>query len=202
MRTADFVLGKPFGGAFSFLELEIGNLLTNGCFFGVGIMMWSLTSRGYSKLSMITATICIVSGVIATASSARYKYIDQGGPERDMLIVPLIWLSSIGCIAACAYWNRKLCVLFSYFSRPLRTIGLATYPLYLVHQISGRAIMEMASTYVGAKLSFIIALSSALAIAWAIVYLERYPKIIISRLLSVSLQKVVPLRLLKPERRL
>jgi peptidoglycan/LPS O-acetylase OafA/YrhL len=199
-RAADFVLGKPFGGVFSFLESEIGNLLTNGCYFGLGIMVWKLSSSGYSKMRMLTAIICIVAGIIATVSSARYKFIDQAGPKHDMLVTPLIWLVAVGCIAASAYWNKNISVILAHFRAPLRTIGLATYPLYLVHEVFGIAIMEATSPYVGAKISFAIALFFALLIAWAVVYLEVYPKIMISRFLSVLLPTFFPVGSFKPKR--
>ena len=80
-RAADFVLGKHFSGVFSFLELEICSLLTTGCYFGLGIMLWSLSSSGCSKMRISTAIICIIAGIIATSSSARYIFIDQGGPN-------------------------------------------------------------------------------------------------------------------------
>jgi exopolysaccharide production protein ExoZ len=184
-RAGDFAFGKPFGGFFMYLELQIGNLVVAGCYFGLGIMIWSLAVQGFGKLRISTAIVCLVAGVIATLSSARFKCIDEDGPIRDVAVVPLIWLFAVGCIAISAYWSETISLRLARFSSPLRTAGLVTYPLYLVHQVLGIAIMDATSALVGGIMSLIIALCSVLIIAWSAVRLERYPRLGISHFLDL-----------------
>jgi peptidoglycan/LPS O-acetylase OafA/YrhL len=179
-RSVDFVSGRHLSEVFSYLEVEIGNLLTSGCYFALGIMLWSFTIDGYRKKRILMALLCLVAGIIATEASARYRFISLGSPHRDLIVVPLVWLLSVFCIAASAHWNQRLSAGFSRL--PLRSIGLATYPLYLVHEVFGEAVMRTSVAYLGAKGAFALAMLLVLFVAWAVVKLEWYPRQLIIRL--------------------
>jgi peptidoglycan/LPS O-acetylase OafA/YrhL len=178
-RVIDFATGKYFSDLFSTGE-EVGGLLTNGCYFSLGIMMWSFTVAGYGKRRVLISLVCIISGLTATTASARYQHLQQGGPAHDMVIVPLVWLIAVCCIAASAHWNDQIYTRFRHWRKRMRLIGLATYPLYLVHQVFGQEIMRHTVDYVGPQISFWGTLILVLLIAWAIIYIERIPRMFLA----------------------
>lgn len=120
------VVGRIFAlGSFQFLPLYYG------CFFGLGIAIW-LGHRGMA-LPPVYLAIAVVGGLIEISAKA-YVEVESSrhlAAWRNLafLLPAAVWLGSVLlCFRAKpigAHRHRQIAVA--------RSLGLATYPLYLIH---------------------------------------------------------------------
>jgi peptidoglycan/LPS O-acetylase OafA/YrhL len=158
LRGVNSFVGRPVD--FNLIENYSGYLLLahDGVFFALGMLF---QQRRYD----IASVVFVVSGFVAVAT--RSHALAPGTPGSFMT-APLVWLVAIGLIAGSVFnnefirrWTRWL---------PTRTIGLMTYPLYLIHMDIGRQIMLR--TGVGEPASFFIGLVTVFLLALAILPFE------------------------------
>ena len=109
-------------------------LVVHGGEFAAGVFLFGLLYRGFTWLRAIGMFVSLLGGSIETT---------QGRPfGADALLPLLLWWVAIAVIAASVVFNDRLTGLFGERVRALaRHAGLATYPLYLIHQILGAALM-------------------------------------------------------------
>jgi peptidoglycan/LPS O-acetylase OafA/YrhL len=131
--------------------------------------------NGLSKLRLAVLGLCVLGGVICIIAGARYKIITGDGPEIDIVVAPAVWMIAVCTIAASVFWNDAISRLVTNWQSQIRIVGLATYPLYLVHQNVGLAIMKSVLR-VGAPIALAIALVCVLGGSLLVVYLERFPR--------------------------
>jgi peptidoglycan/LPS O-acetylase OafA/YrhL len=177
LRLTDYSTGRHFELAFAFFETGLGNLflLTSGCFFALGIILYSVQQDGLSKLKLGVMTLCILGGLICIVAGARYRFIVGEGPQINLVIAPAVWMIAVCTIAASVFWNDALLRFAGNWQNPIRIVGLATYPLYLLHHNVGLAIIKVAQP-VGALTALVFALVCVLSGSFLVVYLERFPR--------------------------
>jgi peptidoglycan/LPS O-acetylase OafA/YrhL len=153
-------------------ELESLNvvLVRHGCMFALGIWIWLSTVR---RLSVAEYTGVAVA-ILATAAEIRltgHKFLPREVLGEGYVFTPIaVWFV---VVAAIAYFmtgtaSRRLPRLAGF-----RTLGLMTYPLYLVHDISGRAlILLLLSLGVGKWAALAAGFSPILLLSFAILRLE------------------------------
>lgn len=156
LRAANVIAGKPLD--FTLLENNEGYLLLlhDGIFFAFGML---LQQRRYG----IAAAGFLVAGFVAI--TARSHALANPGP---FTAAPLIWLASTMLIVCSAFYNRHVSRWVKYL--PTRTIGLMTYPLYLVHAEIGRAVMRW-SPFDAAE-SLLLGLGAVILVSLAVLPLE------------------------------
>jgi len=133
------VIRPELGGLVSNRALQL-MLVVHGSDFAVGIFLWGLLFEGVSRLRVAG----LMSGLI-------------GGGIEVFYWVPLpqyriwgvaIWLLSIAAIAASVRFNDRLQVRLSDRALALiRNAGLTTYPLYLLHDLIGAALMKQLAAF-------------------------------------------------------
>lgn len=133
----------------------------HGVFFSLGIAIWLIWMRGLSLGRLLIATIASASGIIEIAS------IGHGGQRADMeaVLAVLTWVLAV--IAICVsliYPDRG--------NRFTRTLGLMTYPLYLIHNVMGVVILRV-TPWTGKYLAFGIAFLACVLASWLVVRCER-----------------------------
>src|SRR5690606_61909 len=63
------------------------------------------------------------------------------------LIALVVWCCGVGAIAASVHWDDIISrVLLKPYSDGIRVLGLATYPIYLLHDVFGAAVMRWLRT--------------------------------------------------------
>ena len=132
------------------IETQLGylTLWNNGCLFALGIMLWA-------RRWLIASAFAVVSLCAVAATS-------KGLALGHMWEAPLIWLVALALIVASVVWRRELEPL-----APLaRTIGLMTYPLYLIHAEVGGAVLDRTN-------SILAALAVSILAAFIVLPLER-----------------------------
>ncbi len=145
------------------------SLVAYGCFFSIGAMTYVVFRQGRSLGRVLAMALCMVAGLI----EIKYKTVNANsvfhGVQADQLaLVPqmvfgvatLLILVSMRGVASVG--NRAAYLI--------RMIGLATYPLYLFHQIVGAAIMKLVLAHGGSKytalgLAICLCVAGSIAIA-------------------------------------
>jgi exopolysaccharide production protein ExoZ len=112
-------------------------MLTYGCHFALGGLMWLCLRRGitYWRIALIFLCLAAASGQIVVTAS-------HTSPQGEKFISLLIWVACVGAILASVLGNRIAWGLFGNYAKVIRLIGLATYPLYLLHDNIGRMMIN------------------------------------------------------------
>jgi peptidoglycan/LPS O-acetylase OafA/YrhL len=145
------------GDVISRMNLTLAN---HGCFFALGIWIWCAAGRPLKYFEIAGIMLAIGTGILQI-----YLYASKYNPYPEMIWLSepiLIWLVSVAAI-----------VLFSRVqlapSKLLRRLGLMTYPLYLVHNVLGRAIeSRLLNVGVNRWIALAVAASTVIAISWVV----------------------------------
>jgi peptidoglycan/LPS O-acetylase OafA/YrhL len=142
-------------------------LIVHGCEFAVGVFLWGLLFQGSSPLRIVGLVVGLVGGSIEV-----WHWVPTPG---DGPLAAALWLASVVAITCSVIFNERLKhklvekgVTFA------RNMGLATYPLYLLHDLVGAALMKnlaIIGVPDGAGLAIALIVVSAAAYLIA-VYLE------------------------------
>ena len=160
-------------------------LLTHGCYFALGILLhrWHGGQRGPWTIAMfILMAVPALLQIIVRNGSTAYGI----GTAIDWKVAVSIFLLAFGVVALSPTIQPALERVLP--RRPVLLLGLATYPLYLIHQTVGLVmivtLVRWGMPYVAAALTALVCLTAlALAIAaWA----EPWLRALMSRALPFS----------------
>ena len=144
-------------------------LVQHGCFFALGVLVWAILDRGLTPLRMVVAAVMGATCLIEVAGHAS-------GHARALGIVsgPTLPLAIFVVAVAILFGARRFEPLVGRWGPMLGTLGLMTYPLYLVHQLAGYVVIgALMRAGVGADAARVAALGLALAVAlWIVRYAE------------------------------
>lgn len=114
-------------------------LLRHGMYFSLGYFIWSAMATGWTRIKIVLIAILLTGGafpiLVSADKLARAPGVGSGW-------IPLgVWLAAVAImIASVVLASRQR-------SRPQRRwltlLGMATYPLYLLHYIAGAALMAV-----------------------------------------------------------
>jgi peptidoglycan/LPS O-acetylase OafA/YrhL len=147
-------------------------LVHHGMFFAVGVFIWAGVHRGWTPMRL-TITV-------ASAAGGTLSLLESGGEMRHLYAVPggaalpaIIWLLAIGLIVVSIYADRAISDRLSpRVLRSIQVIGLATYPLYLLHDVVGAATMrEIAEFGLPEGVALTAAVGSMIALSVAVTLL-------------------------------
>ena len=143
-------------------------LVHHGVFFALGVFLWLTLVKGQARANLIWIALLLVAGCTQiVAENARANA--QLHVDNSALAPCATWLAAMAfmvwSVRANGLWHR----LPGAARGAIRTAGMMTFPLYLVHQVAGGAIM--AALFLGgwnrwAALAATVAL--ALAASWLI----------------------------------
>jgi peptidoglycan/LPS O-acetylase OafA/YrhL len=102
-------------------------LLYDGNLFALGGLIWLSSKRDWPLMAL-----CIVSAVIHIADAQAWQAVKA---ESSVVVPIIVWLVCVAGIFA----STRLNIAIPY----ARTVGLATYPLYLLHDNLGPAAMRV-----------------------------------------------------------
>jgi peptidoglycan/LPS O-acetylase OafA/YrhL len=184
LRTLDFLTGSSFQDSFRIIDDWPVRLIpiTNGCHFGLGILLWAATVQGWSKFRITMALTAIGTGIVAIAALARYNET-VGTSAAPILIAPAVWVFAVALIFLSTLRNNQISKAMGPWNSRIRTLGLMTYPLYLVHHQVGGAIMKYLQ-FMGAYSALLIASASMMITAYLVVLCERPIRRLLRRILE------------------
>ncbi len=107
-----------------------------GVFFAVGLMIWLVSVYGWTLQRMISFSSFIAAGIIEIAVETMKSSFWTG--YHESAVVPIaLWLGAMLSIGMSIKYNTVMERLFKRRRNLIRTIGLITYPLYLIHEPAG-----------------------------------------------------------------
>ena len=143
-------------------------LVHHGCFFALGVLLWLMRFKAVTPARLGFAAVFLAGGVLEIMSSVDVHAIKV---EAAMPYAPPIVIF-LGAMALMA-WSLRLDLSWSGWRR----IGLMTYPLYLLHDVVGAAMIgAMMRAGVPYPLSIAVAGATMIAASW-LVAIEAEPRI-------------------------
>ncbi len=169
-------------------------LINHGCYFALGIFLWLATikKRGADNLWWAVAALgaCSLQIMKAVDYNRRMPWFDAASLDAASSYVLAIAVWSLGMAAmwAVVHWNDAVARRVGPIgARAVRFVGLATYPLYLVHYVFS-GVVAFVALRLGAPLwlAILLCILAALAFSGGVAVAERQLRRFLSRVLSVS----------------
>ncbi len=121
-------------------------LLTHGCHFAIGVLLWSAVRNGLTAPRLAGLAVCLTGGLLQIRYDAGFVGAllgVDGSPATPWLLYAVFML--LFCLSIRA--NTALTEALPRLGRRFRDLGLATYPLYLLHTFVGGVAMRFLSAY-------------------------------------------------------
>jgi len=136
-KIANNLAGRPFDPLFLSIENNTGYLLLLhfGCYFALGMMLWFRRWILAAGLSLV----CLFALVVRS-----HAIMPNFGPGvAHWIVPPLVWLVCLALIVASIIWQEAIMQRFGKHASAFATVGLMTYPLYLIHSELGRTLIPL-----------------------------------------------------------
>ena len=159
--------GDPYG------RLTQLFMLQHGCYFALGILLSIIDRRGLSAGRIVLGMVCLVPAWLQIGASTLAE--KPGFGLEAFAIWPFIaWIIAIGLIVASLRWKSEFGAAIGHHGPVVRNIGLATYPLYLIHMhVGGPVLVEALAFGLPAWMALSGAYIVSVVVAWIIaVHLE------------------------------
>lgn len=108
-------------------------LMQHGCYFALGIMIWLAMHLGITKIRAAVVLWLLVVGVAAICGESL-KAFAWTGNWHNPAAPALIWLAGVGILIGSIKYNGRVTRIVAARERWIKSLGMATYPLYLIHQ--------------------------------------------------------------------
>ena len=137
-----FWLHDPPASDFGIQNVLLGR---HGCFFALGIFAWlwsaSSVRPGHIGWAAVALTLCLIEIVCRSFQQSQLDQISNVQFQHAAVLASLVWLTAFAGMAASLRYGDAISKLPPPVRRILRTMGLATYPLYLLHEQVGNLII-------------------------------------------------------------
>jgi peptidoglycan/LPS O-acetylase OafA/YrhL len=148
-------------------------LLRHGVYFAIGIFMWLWSEGLLTRTGVAAGILCFaVAPLEITCRTAEILALMPVSVDLlSVWPVPVtVWLAFCGLIAASTFWRAKILRAPPLLLKYVRLAGLLSYPLYLIHEIAGKAaraiLIDVGFPYlVSAVGALLVAVLIALAVA-------------------------------------
>ena len=122
-------------------------LLVHGCFFGLGVFLYETLHYGRTWPRILALAVCLP-GCIAEV----FHY--------HVVMSDIVWVAGMIFLVGSVLLNEQaLRVTGPKGAAVVRTIGLMTYPLYLVHDQVGNILIEWLHTSAGVRYGWALAIT-------------------------------------------
>lgn len=150
------------------IVLRSYTLIPHGCYFALGVLMWECLLRRTEWKWLIAIVVCIAGGVLEIRYRAGITATYLLGPVPWTTAVA-IWLASLIVIVFATLHNRQVQqALGAHGVRLFRTMGLVTYPLYLVHNRIGIELTLKFAQYLGFRLALTLSVLLVVTLAYVL----------------------------------
>jgi peptidoglycan/LPS O-acetylase OafA/YrhL len=121
-------------------------LLQHGCFFAFGGLLWLIYA---DRLTVFRVAICafVLSGclveiVVKSMATANHMHV-----AISPVAAVGVWSAAMAVLVVSLPLNKAINARIGPAGSALRTLGLATYPLYLLHDVAGAVAMSALVTH-------------------------------------------------------
>ena len=120
-------------------------LVQHGCFFALGVLLWSQLLKQGSRVAWLVAAIFTTTCLLQIVAQHDLA-VEKIGLAASVWPPLVTWLCAILWVVLSVRYNAQL---FSgkHLHRTLRRIGLLTYPLYLNHQVLGCLLLGILASF-------------------------------------------------------
>ncbi len=151
-------------------------LLNHGCFFALGIWLFTSANRQLTAHEWLAVAVTVLSGFAEIYYFASYLLTDIPVISGQSPFVPVaVWAAAVLLMAVAADRARRSTGTASpdaaghSRTHVLRTLGLITYPLYLIHNVVGSAIIRvLVDAGLNDALAVAMGLSLVVLVCWFI----------------------------------
>lgn len=141
-----------------------------GCMFAVGIFLWMMCTRRMAVAHYALLASCFVAALSEVYLHAGEFLKGSPGLAVQTKLSPMaVFAVSVLAIWVLATAGDKLSPSSSAVRSLLRTLGLMTYPLYLLHDIVGASMMRLfISIGAGQWAALALALLASMGLSWIV----------------------------------
>ncbi|MBP2200323.1 acyltransferase family protein [Pantoea cypripedii] len=160
------------------------SLIVNACEFGFGYFLYGLLYNGLTKIRCYGIVCGLVGSCILVFHSLH---------GTDSYLGVFLWLLSSLFIYLSVEFNEYVAeVIGKGGGKIVRILGLSTYPLYLIHQLVGSALMGKLSSFGISQTNCLIsALSAMFVLSLAIsIFIEPKLRLIITPVVEKTMNKI------------
>jgi exopolysaccharide production protein ExoZ len=122
------------------------SMLRFGCYFALGGLIRETLSEGWSYGRAAFLAISLATGAIEIAFTGS-NWVPDGGvswlPHAQKLVPLALWLGTVAAMVVSLKTNSAAWRQFALAGPTIRLLGLATYPIYLLHDPIGNALKLM-----------------------------------------------------------
>lgn len=148
-------------------------LIPHGCFFAEGEFLWLCLFKRPTRGRIAVMAFCAVGGITETLNhailglEAAFNSSHPGWPYHPA-IPCLAWIISVVALYLSVRKNDWISNLFGKRAGWLRQAGLLTYPLYLLHQSIGFAMISGLRSHVSDSASLLIACATIMMLSFCV----------------------------------
>jgi peptidoglycan/LPS O-acetylase OafA/YrhL len=141
-------------------------LIQHGVFFAFGVLLWSHFLKQPSRGQLAWLALFAIGGCLQIAGESALK-LEKTGLAFSPLTPCLIWLSAMVFFWIAVANNARAQQLPAWCLQLLRRLGLMTYPLYLLHNVTGGALLgAFVDAGVPTDLALLGTVAVVLALSW------------------------------------
>jgi peptidoglycan/LPS O-acetylase OafA/YrhL len=141
-------------------------LIRHGIYFCIGVLLYIVSQNGLTARRTAVLALCVLAAYpeIADITSTRSSLVGQSLPP---LVPYMVFVGSLICLAASIYYNTYLAAALHRWrlQSASRLAGLTTYPLYLLHNVVGAALLSVAATALVLPLALTVSMSLIVLLA-------------------------------------
>ncbi|MEJ0058909.1 MAG: acyltransferase [Terricaulis sp.] len=116
------------------------SLLRHGVFFAMGVTIWACVRHGFTPWRLGFFVLMMI-GAWREIDLTALTFLADMQLLKGVLAPQLLFSAAVLMIVTSVFANRAFAG--SWLVAPLRTLGFATYPLYLFHQLVGTEFMKL-----------------------------------------------------------
>jgi peptidoglycan/LPS O-acetylase OafA/YrhL len=169
VSTMYWLPGSPLAAVLNLLPERVQQLLLirHGMFFALGVFLWlHLVKREGRNLEW--CVLFCVGGCLQIAHQTVEWNIGCN-KHYSPLVGCAIWLLSVGAIVASVRFNHLVHRAPQWFLRLMKSAGLMTFPLYLLHEVVGIAAMgALVKHGMNRWPALVVVCAGAILLAWLI----------------------------------
>jgi peptidoglycan/LPS O-acetylase OafA/YrhL len=139
-------------------------LLVHGVFFALGAGLWLCFFDRATRTRLAMLAVCALGCIIQIAFSCR-----AFAAHTPIAVPELVWLAAMGAVVLSVWQNAWLNRYLGRYSGAIRLLGLATYPLYLLHDKPGVGffnwLLTVAPVWVAAPTAMAATVAASLVMA-------------------------------------
>jgi exopolysaccharide production protein ExoZ len=150
------------------LEHSNALLARHGCFFALGAWIWISTTRPLKVWECAAVAFSFLVCIVEICLRGLDFLPFQIGNSYWLMAPAIVWSAAVACVFAFSR-PRDAMPISDGMARRVRTIGLMTYPLYLVHHVVGIASMKyLVSSGLDKWLTLAFGVLSSVALSWIV----------------------------------